>query len=117
HEAIHFAMARCVQCCEVSAHAGADERHGLALCGPLDDLELARECEVLEIAGGKVRNFEGCAGGSEAAREEAGFVRRRTGGESVQVEDAGHFLMGAGGGSGKSVNLISASAANILKGS
>src|SRR5215468_523884 len=110
-------MARGVQCCQVSTHAGADERHGLAVCGPLEDVELTRECEVLEIAGGKVGNFDGCAGGSEAVTEEAGFIRRRTGGESVQVKDAGHFLMGAGGGSENSVNLISASAANILKGS
>ena len=74
---------------------------------------------MVEIAGGEIGDIDVGAGGAKAFGEEAGFVGRRGRGEAVKVEDTFHFLVGTGGGGGvsSSVNLISASALNILKGS
>ena len=86
----------------------------------LDHAQLAGDGEVLEIAGGEIGDLHVGAGGAQAFGEESGFAGRRGRGEAVKVEDAVHFLMGGGGGGGgvsNSVNLISASALNILKGS
>ena len=84
-----------------------------------DEAQLTRDGEVLEIAGGQIGDLHLGAGGAQAFGEEAGFIGRRRRGEAVKVEDAIHFFVGAGGGGGvsSSVNLISASALNILKGS
>ena len=81
--------------------------------------KLAGDGEVLEIAGGEIGDFDLGAGGAQARGEEAGFAGGGGGGEAVKVEDAVHFLTGAAAGAAfrSSVNLISASALNILNGS
>ena len=87
--------------------------------GTLDHAQLGAEREVGEIAIGEIGDIDPGAGRAEAVGEEPGLVGPRGRGEAVKVQDAVHFLVGAGGGGGvsSSVNLISASALNSLNGS
>ena len=50
---------------EVAAHAGADQRHGFAAGRILDHCELAGDGEMFEIAGSKIEDLDGSAGGRQ----------------------------------------------------
>ena len=74
---------------------------------------------MLEVPVRQVGHLDLDAAGAQVRGEELRLGRLRAGGETVQIEDAGHFFAGAeggGGGSGTSVNLISASAPKRRKG-
>src|SRR6266481_4280544 len=116
HHAFNLRVPRGVKRRHVSAHARAHQRDRLPRCRALDYAELASDREVLEIAGREVGSVNPRARGLQTLAKVAGLVRSGTRSEAVQVQDARrHFLGGAaGGGSGRSVNLISVSAVNSL---
>ena len=74
---------------------------------------------MLEIAGGQVGDGQPRSCVLQPLAEVAGLGRRWFGSKAVEAEDRSHFCGAGGGGgvSGTSVNLISASALNSLKGS
>jgi len=87
----HVGMARRIEGGEISAKAGAHERHRFAADGAVDHGELAGDTEALEIALGEIGNIDGGACVLEERPEIPGFRRVRTGSEAVEVDDAGHF--------------------------
>src|ERR1035437_131919 len=111
-------MAGGVEGGEVAPQAASHQRHRVAGGREFDHAQLPADGEVLEIAVREIGDVDDRARGAQAFGEESGFAGRRGRGESVKVEDAVHFLVEAGGGGGvsSSVNLISASALNILNG-
>src|ERR1035437_10728295 len=115
---MHFRVAGGIEGGQIAAHAGTDEGYGFARGCPLDDGKLAGDGEPLEIAGSQVRNVDVGSGGFQALAEITGLAGSGRGSEAVKIDDAGHFLMGAGGAAvGKSVNLISVLVVNSLNGS
>jgi hypothetical protein len=100
---------------QVAAHAGSDQADRAAGQKASGHRELAGDGQVLEIAGGEIGDLHQGAPVRQVAVEVTGLAGERAGGESVEVEDGFHFL--AAGCGSSSVNLISASALNSLKGS
>ena len=100
-DARDFGVAFRIERGQVSAHAAADQRDGLAGGGAFDHLQLGGEGEMFEIAIGQVGNIDGSAGVAQPLCEEsrlAGCGRR---GEAVEIEDAVHFLAARPAGFGE----------------
>src|SRR6266508_1862845 len=97
---------------EISAQARADQGNRFAAGEALDQGELARDGEVFEVALVQIGHFQFDANCVESVAKVTRLMGGRAGSETVQV----NYPSAHRGGSGISVNLISASAPNFLKG-
>lgn len=89
--ALDLIVARGIEGGEVSAEARADKNHAVAGDGAVDHGELPGNCNVLEITIRQVRNIDGGAGTHKERSEVPGFRGLRSGGEAVEINDAGHI--------------------------
>jgi len=100
NEAMDFRMVRGIQCSQIAAKAGTNERGGRAVKKALDDLELPGDGQVLEIALGQIRDFELKASRTKPGRKKLALSRGRAGGEAMQIEDTQpirqHLMLAAG---------------------
>ena len=91
NEPRHLRVRRRVKRSQIPAHAGADQTRRFSSESPLDDRELARDRQMLEVTFVKHWNLQIDAVRSQRCSEGLSLTRTGAGGKSVNVE-AAHFL-------------------------
>jgi len=87
NETIHFLVAGCVQCRQISSEAGTNKYDWLLTDQAFNQLQLPGDGELLKSAFGKIRYLNGKIQVTKLADKKASFPGVRAGGKPVEIED------------------------------
>src|SRR5580658_5283690 len=83
-------MTRRVQRCQISAHAGSDQRHRLVEAHSLHHVQLCSDGQVPEITLRQVGDFKADSELTKSLLEEASLPGTRAAGEAVKIDKPAH---------------------------